>query len=294
LEKVELGSTGIEVSRLGIGTGTAHPYGCCAQALMEKKELAELLVYAFEHGITFWDTALQYETHAHIREALKHIHRPDVVITTKLVSCYPEETITMFNKSLTELGVDYVDVCLVHGVRTEREMQSRRGVLDALLECKKAGKLRAVGISSHGLGALKAVTGIPEIDLVWARINFAGFCMDPPELGLYDQLSSVAWIKKVVKKLLPKRIISAMRPDADTKQISESDRKEVHKNLEIIHSQSKGIVGMKVLAQGLLGAQAQVSIEYVKGLSFIDSMIIGMVNKKEVEENCRIIEEGGA
>ncbi|MBI5049804.1 MAG: hypothetical protein HZC11_02740 [Nitrospirae bacterium] len=38
MKKIKLGRTDIEVSRLGIGTGTAHPSGHCAQALMDKKE----------------------------------------------------------------------------------------------------------------------------------------------------------------------------------------------------------------------------------------------------------------
>lgn len=86
MEKVKLGRTSIKVSKLGFGTGTAHPSGCCSQALMDKKEMAALLLYAFEHGVNFWDTAFQYGTHRHIREALRHVRRQDVVIATKEAS----------------------------------------------------------------------------------------------------------------------------------------------------------------------------------------------------------------
>jgi len=70
------------------GNWDCHPSGYCAQALMNEneKELAELLLYAFELGINFWDTAFQYGTYPHIREALKHINRSDVVITTKFIT----------------------------------------------------------------------------------------------------------------------------------------------------------------------------------------------------------------
>jgi aryl-alcohol dehydrogenase-like predicted oxidoreductase len=50
MEKVKLGKTDIEVSILGIGTGTAHPLGCFAQLLMSKKELADLLLFAYNKG----------------------------------------------------------------------------------------------------------------------------------------------------------------------------------------------------------------------------------------------------
>ena len=106
MKKVTLGKTGIKVSRLGMGTGTAHPSGYCAQALMNEKELAELLLYAFELGINFLDTAFQYGTYSHIREALKHINRSDVVITTKLITSNKKDTIRDFDTSLRKLSED--------------------------------------------------------------------------------------------------------------------------------------------------------------------------------------------
>ena len=53
MKRVELGKTGIMVSRLGIGTGTGLPSGHCVQALMDKDELARLLLYALDRGINF-------------------------------------------------------------------------------------------------------------------------------------------------------------------------------------------------------------------------------------------------
>lgn len=289
MEKVRLGRTGIEVSKLGIGTGTAHPSGYCAQTLMNREELAKLLIFAFEHGINFWDTAFQYGTYPHVKEALKHVKRSDVVIATKLITSNKKDTIRDFNTSLKELNVDYLDVCLLHGVRTERELKRRFGVLNTLLEFKRGGKVRAIGFSSHGLSALKAVLKVPEIDLVWVRINFAGLCMDTCRLGLYDQLASISWVKKSAELLLPEKIRSAVRPKPESQLISMDDRKGVEDTLRMIHSQSKGIVGMKVMAEGHLRNDAKKAIEYIRALPFVDSFIIGMLNKDEIEENCRMV-----
>lgn len=291
MKKVTLGRTGIKVSRLGMGTGTAHPSGYCAQALMNEKELAELLLYAFELGINFWDTAFQYGTYSHIREALKHINRSDVVITTKFITSNKKDTIRDFDTSLKKLNIDYIDVCLVHGVRTGRELKSRLASLDAMLEFKRQGKVRAVGISSHGLDALKTAAEMPDIDVVWARINFAGLYMDSNSLTLYDQFASISWLKKVVKTLVPKKVISAIRPSLESQVISKDDRKGVEETLANIHSLSKGTVGMKVIAEGKLRGDAQKAIKYAKSLPFVDSFIIGMFNKNEIDENCRIVKE---
>ncbi|MDP3297973.1 MAG: aldo/keto reductase [Thermodesulfovibrionia bacterium] len=287
MERVKLGKTGIEISKLGIGSGTAHPSGYCAQALMDTKELAELLLFAFERGVNFWDTAFQYGTYPHIREALKKVKRSEVVIATKLTTSHEKDTIRDFEISLRELNVDYLDVCLLHGVRTGHELKTRFNALETLLEFKRKGKVRAVGLSAHGLSALKSVTQIPEIDVVWARVNFSGLCMDPCRHGLYDKLASVSWIKNSVRRFLPKKIIASVRPVPESQMISPDERKEVEDTLSIIHTQSKGVVGMKVLAEGHLRDEAQRALRYVRGLPFVDSSIIGMLNKDEIEENCR-------
>lgn len=288
MKRVELGKTGIEVSRLGIGTGTGLPSGYCAQALMEKNELARLLLYALDCGINLWDTAFQYNTYPHIKEALKQISRKDVVLTTKFSAAKEKETIRDFNITLKDLNIDYVDVCLLHGVRTNAELQMRSGAFNAMLKLKKEGKIRAVGLSSHGLSALKSVLEMPEMDLVWARVNYAGLNMDTGSLGMYDQMASVYWLKKCVK-FVPKRALSLIRPKINSQPIPEDAHKEVTNTLQDIHSQSKGIVGMKVLAEGVLRNDAEKAVKYVNSLPFVDSFIIGMLNKKEIDENCKIV-----
>ncbi len=288
MKRVELGKTGIEVSRLGIGTGTGLPSGHCAQALMDKSELSRLLLYALDCGINLWDTAFQYNTYPHIKEALKQVNRKDVVLATKLTTANEKETIRDFNITLKDLNIDYVDVCLLHGVRTDTELQIRSGAFNAMVKLKKEGKIRATGLSSHGLSALKSVLEMPEMDLVWARVNYAGLNMDSGCLGMYDQMASIYWLKKCVK-LLPKRAKSLIRPKANSQPIPEDARKDVADTLKEIHSQSKGIVGMKVIAEGVLRNDAKKAVKYVNSLPFVDSFIIGMLNKKEIDENCKIV-----
>jgi predicted aldo/keto reductase-like oxidoreductase len=215
MEKVKLGKTDIEVSILGIGTGTAHASGCFVQSLMSKKELADLLLFAFDKGITFWDSAFQYKTYPHIKEALKHVNRSDIVLTTKLTTTNEEHTIRDFHTSLKELNIDYFDVCLLHGVRTEDEFKKRLSAFDALYKLKNEGKIRAIGISTHGLSALESVLKTPEVDVVWARINYAGIYMDMYSLGLYDRLATIPCLKKIVK-LLPNKIKAALTPKPES------------------------------------------------------------------------------
>jgi predicted aldo/keto reductase-like oxidoreductase len=288
METVKLGRTGIHVSQLGIGTGTAHPSGNFAQSLMSEKDLSELLLFAFHKGITFWDTAFQYRTYPHIRQALKHINRSDIILTTKVVTCNEKDTRHDFHISLKDLNVDYIDICLLHGVRTKREFLKRSGAFDALLKLRQEGKIRAVGVSTHGLSALQSVLHIQEIDVVWARINYAGIYMDTRKLQLYDRLATVPCLKQCVK-LLPGTIKKGISQAPEKQVLSKNERLLVEDTLTKIHAQSKGVVGMKVLVEGHLIKDMHKAIEYVKNLSFVDAFIIGMMNKKEIEENCNII-----
>jgi aryl-alcohol dehydrogenase-like predicted oxidoreductase len=290
MEKVTLGRTGIEVSQLGIGTGTAHPSGIFAQARMSEKDLAEVLLFAFDKGITFWDTAFQYKTYPHIRQALKHIPRSDVILATKVVTCNEHDTRRDLHISLKDLDIEYIDICLLHGVRTKKEFQRRSGAFDALLKLKHEGRVRAIGVSTHGLSALQYVLHNQDIDIVWARINYAGIYMDTGRLPHYDRLVTVPCLKHCIK-ILPSTIKKGIFPRwAPEKQIlTEDERLVVEDTLTKIHTQSKGVVGMKVLVEGHLSNDVHKAMSYVRGLSFVDAFIIGMMNKKEVEMNCNIM-----
>ncbi len=83
-DEVVLGSTGLKVTRMAIGTGTS---GWNRQSNQTRKlgiqGLASLLHYAYEQGIRFWDSADQYGTHPHLREAFK--------ICAPGKDCYPDQ-----------------------------------------------------------------------------------------------------------------------------------------------------------------------------------------------------------
>lgn len=288
MKRTLLGRTGIEVSRLGFGTGTAHPGGRTAQSLMSPGDLAGLLRHGLELGINFWDTALAYGTHRHVREALRDIRRDEVVIATKLITSERKETEEALRRSLQELGSDYVDICLVHGVRTAGELKRREGALESLAEAKWKGKVRAVGLSSHGLGALRAAASLGGIDVVWGRVNIAGLCMDSCEPRLYDRMASVPWLNKAVKKAVPARIRAAIRPGPEEEAVGESGREDVESALGELHRRSVGVVGMKVLAEGALRERVDEAVGYVRSLPFVHAFIIGMTTREEVERNSRL------
>ncbi len=62
-----------------------------------------------------------------------------------------------FNIPQKDLNIDYVDLCLLDGVRKNVGLQVRSGALNAMLKLNNEGKIRAIGLSSHGLSVLNTV-----------------------------------------------------------------------------------------------------------------------------------------
>jgi len=260
--------------------------------MLDEKTLATVLLYALERGITFWDTALMYDTLRHVGRALRHIARDRVVLATKLTSTTAKGAQRDFELSLKTLGTEYVDICLIHGVRNKSDFRGRRDALNALVKYKQQGAIRIIGLSAHGIEALEAAEQTPEMEVVWARTNYAGLLMDTRTLGLYDTLASIGWVKRLVK-LMPRGVVGPIRPDPVTKPVSGENRREVARILQRLHAKGKGVVGMKVMAEGSLAHDPKKAIEYVVRLPYSDAFVIGMLDKREVDENCRIVESIG-
>ena len=82
--RVTLGNTGIDVSRIAMGTGTSGGRHHSNQTKLGMKSFTDLANHAYDRGITFLETADMYGSHVYIREALKQIPRDKVVILTKM------------------------------------------------------------------------------------------------------------------------------------------------------------------------------------------------------------------
>ena len=114
---VTLGNTGIKISRLAMGTGSNGWEGSSDQTRkLGLKGLSDLLNHAYDRGVYFWDSADQYGSHAHLKEALKTIPREKVVILTKTRATTEEEMKSDLERFRNELGTDYLDIVLLHAI----------------------------------------------------------------------------------------------------------------------------------------------------------------------------------
>ncbi|HON00938.1 MAG TPA: aldo/keto reductase [Acidobacteriota bacterium] len=178
-DRVVLGDTGIEVTRLAMGTGTN---GGGKESNQTRKlgvqGLADLLEEAFERGVRFWDAADQYGTHPHLREALKRVSREDVVILTKTHASTEAEMKADLDRFRQELGTDYLDIVLLHCMMTADWPKRKQGAMEVLAGAREDGIVRAHGVSCHTLEALRVASETDWVQVDLARINPAGSSMD--------------------------------------------------------------------------------------------------------------------
>ncbi len=204
---VTLGRTGIQVSRLAQGTGT-NGFG---KASNQTRKLgltgfAELLRAGVDQGIRFWDLADQYGTHPHAKEALKTVARDKVVLLTKTHARTEKEMRADLDRFRSELGVDHLDVVLLHCMMSADWPKERAGAMAVLAEAKQKGIVRAHGVSCHDFGALKAAAASEWVEVDLARLNPAGIAMDAP----VDQVVSVlAEMKQKGKGIIGMKILGA-------------------------------------------------------------------------------------
>jgi len=177
-DSVTLGSTGIQTSRLAMGTGTVGSGHHSHQTALGLKGLSELLLNGHEHGLRFFDAADSYGSHPHVAEALKHVKRDKVTVLTKTWARDPATARADLDRFRKELGTDYIDICLMHCL-TEGDWTERyRGVMDVLSETKQKGIIRAHGCSCHSIEAMRAAATSPWVEVDLARINPIGSHMD--------------------------------------------------------------------------------------------------------------------
>jgi Predicted oxidoreductases (related to aryl-alcohol dehydrogenases) len=189
---VTLGKTGIKVSRLAMGTGT-HGYNRHSNQTerLGIKGVSDLLHAAYDQGVNFWDSADQYGTHPHLKEALKNIPREKVVILTKTHATTADEMKEDLDRFRKEIGTDYLDIVLLH-LMTDRDWPSeKQEAMEVLSKAREDGIIHAHGVSCHTLGALEAAANSNWVQVDLARINPEGVEMD----------AEVTTVVKVLQKM---------------------------------------------------------------------------------------------
>ena len=160
MQYTQLGNSDLQVSRICMGCmGFGDAQHGQHSWTVDEEHSREIIKRGLELGINFFDTAIGYQSgtsEQYLGRALKDFARRDeVVVATKFLPRTPEEIeagVTgqqhierMLNKSLQNLGLDYVDLYIYHMWDHQTPIYD---ILDGLNNMVKAGKARYIGISN--------------------------------------------------------------------------------------------------------------------------------------------------
>ncbi len=158
MKEVVLGRSGLRVTRIGYDLSSL-----AGVSFAKSKELTDKVL---DTGITFFDTGLpEEETLKRIGHALAG-KRNTIVLAGSFPPVKPEVFADQLKMALRSLKTDYLDLCQIHDPDYLPRLHDHEGFYDALMDAKKAGYIRSVGIT----------TGTPQI------------AMNALEFGWYDTL----------------------------------------------------------------------------------------------------------
>ncbi len=246
--KVVLGNTGISVSKVGFGV---HPLGPSRKNL-SIEEGSDLMLYAYEQGIRFYDTAQFYQTYEYIKETIAKIKNSPKfdalpVISSKSLEEDYDGMWDAIEEAMDKTGLPVIDIFLMHQM-VPGDFESRKGAWKALLDAKKAGKVKAIGISTHHQDVVTEAASKDDVDVVFALYNYAG-------LG----------IRNGEEAGTPQGMLSA---------------------LQMCQQNGIGVYTMKVFGGGNLTCSYQEAAKHVffDCQEVIPSAVVGFTTKQEVDE----------
>jgi predicted aldo/keto reductase-like oxidoreductase len=253
VDQVTLGRTGIRTSLIGMGTGSIGVRHSSNQVRLGHEKFCKLVRYGFDRGITYFDAADQYGSHIYLRDALKGLPRDRLFLQSKTRATTAEMARADIDRIREELGTDYLDTLLMHCMVKSSWPTDFRPVMDVLSDAKAKGYVRGIGVSCHGMAPLQAAVECDWVDVDLARINPIGGNKGRMD-GTPDQVSAC---------------------------------------LKAMHQQGKGILGMKILAEGQLKSEEEQlrSLRFVLGLGCVDAMVIGFESAQQINQILQRVEK---
>ena len=230
----------------------------------------KLVRYAYDRGVRYYDTAGNYmESQVILGEALKDV-RDKIFLTSKVEVTRASKTRRAFEKVLGELKTDYLDAILIHGTPGLEQMTIAEAmrVHGELVKLREEKAVRFIGFSAHSY-----------FDKALALIESDGFDLCMLSIGYIPRGHNQIW--------------SARMTELRNACIAKA------------HARDMGIVAMKVVGAGILGAWSgyvvpgfdknrikqlpAAAIRYVLQDERIDMLTIGMRLEGEIDANIKTL-----
>ena len=288
MEQVILGRTGLRVGVMGLGAGGHSRLGQ-ARGKSESDSIA-VVRRALELGANLIDTAEAYGTEPIVGQALQGVPRDSYVLSTKksprtkerLIS--GDELIAGVDASLQRLGVEYLDIFHMHGVKVHEYEHVRSEHIPALLKLRDQGKIRWIGITES-------------------------FSEDPTHQGLLAAMQDDVWdVMMIGFNLLNQSARELLLPHTQAKQIGTLCMFAVRRALtqpdavkEVVDQLvAEGKIDLNgynadapldfLTASGIASSLAEAAYRYCRHEPGIDVVLSGTGSIEHLEENARSLQ----
>jgi aryl-alcohol dehydrogenase-like predicted oxidoreductase len=246
---VTLGKSGVKVTRLAFGTGS---FSGQVQRGLGQEDFTRLVRHAYDHGIRFFETAESYDgLHAMLGVALKGIPRESYRLMSKVETREGVNPQAKFDELRKLANTEYFDIMLLHWQHTATWPADTVKWQDGIMEAQSRHAILSHGASVHGLPALRQVPSFKWLDLAMIRVNHKGTRMDA-EIPDVDELGNVP---------------------------------EVVTHIKEVHSQGRGVIGMKLIGEGTFGREdRQKAMRFAMKNAGVDCVTVGYKNTAEIDE----------
>ncbi len=257
LPRRDLGSTGANVTMLGMGCGSRF-------LSYSDENAVEALNHALDQGIGYVDTAYSYgngvsETRVGRVMATR---RKQVFLATKIQERDPDKAMAILEGSLKRLQTDHLDLIHIHSLMDEADLakiEAKGSVLDRLLQLRDQKVTKAVGITCH-------------YDPFVLKLALERHDFDSTQMALN---AAMVGMKSGVKTMV---INPDMKASFQTVALPVAIKKKI------------GVTAMKVYAADGLQGQAKPEKLLYYSLSLpIAAAIVGMPNLQHIEDNVRMV-----
>ena len=247
---VTLGKSGVKVTRLAFGTGSL---GGAVQRALGQDQFTNLVRYAYDCGIRFFETAESYgDMHRMLGIALAGIPRDSYRLMSKLTTgdgVNPQQKIDELRRLAR---TDYFDVMLLHWQHTATWPADSSRWQDGILEAQERHAVVAHGASVHGLPALRQCAANRWLQIAMIRMNHKGTIMDAEDFNSPEP----------------------------------GNVPEVVSHVKQVRSEGMGVISMKLVGEGRFTNREdrQAAMKFAFNNAGVDAVTVGYKNTAEVDE----------
>jgi len=288
MQYTTLGRTGLEVSVAGLGCGGPSRLGIRSGA--DEAGAVAVVRRALERGVNLIDTALAYGTEPVVGKGIAGHPRDAVVISSKVPPVDREGPLRAeglrrgLERSLRQLGTDHVDVYHLHGVGLDLYPHCREELVPALLDLRREGKLRFLGITERfGTDPGHAMLEVALKDDVWDVIMTGFNLLNPSARERVFARTRPARVGTLIMFAV-RRALS--RPDSLARVMAELVEREVLRPGDLDAADPLGFLVHAAGAQSVVEA----AYRFCRHEPGADVILTGTGSVDHLEENLRALQ----